>query len=129
MQASDPEAVVQAWQEAANDQDIDRLLQLSAPNIEVAGPRGSSAGQQALRDWVTRAGLTLQTLNVFARGDAVVVEQHGIWRSGDTGQVTGDRTVASVFRVDDGRVASIARYDSLVEALAAAGLEQTDQQR
>jgi hypothetical protein len=35
-----PYKVVQAWQEAVNNQDLERLLQLSDPNIEIVGPRG-----------------------------------------------------------------------------------------
>jgi hypothetical protein len=72
-------AIVQAWQEAANSQNIDRLLELS---IEVVGPRGSGFGYQLLRDWIARAGLTLETLRVFVHGNTVVVEQHGAWKYG-----------------------------------------------
>ncbi len=41
MQHGDPVALVQAWQEAANRQNVDRLLEISDPNIEMVGPRGS----------------------------------------------------------------------------------------
>ena len=34
---------VQAWQNAANTQDKGRLLELSDPNIEIVGPRGSGS--------------------------------------------------------------------------------------
>ena len=51
-----PEAVVMAWQQAANASDIDRLLALSGPEIEIVGPRGSGRGHQLLRDWLARAG-------------------------------------------------------------------------
>jgi len=60
MQHADPVAIVQAWQEAANAQDADRLVEVSDPHIEVVGPRGSGFGHQLLRDWIARAGLTLQ---------------------------------------------------------------------
>ena len=125
MQQVNQAAIVQAWQEAANAQDSDRLLALSDPNIEIVGPRGSGFGQQLLRDWIARAGLTLKTLRVFTQADAVVVEQQGIWRALDTGEVTGEKTLASVFQVDNGRVVKFARYDSLSAALEAAGFDQT----
>ncbi len=35
-----PFALVQAWQDAANSQNIDRLIELSAPTIEIVGPVG-----------------------------------------------------------------------------------------
>ena len=119
--------VVQAWQDAANTQNVDGLIALSDPNIEIIGPRGSGYGHQLLRDWLGRAGLRLETLRVFARGDAVVVEQHGVWRSVETGDVTGERDIASRFRVDGERIVQFARYDSLSEALAEADLTFADE--
>ena len=53
--------VAHAWQDAANAQDIPRLLELSAPDIEIIGPRGSGFGHQLLKEWLARAGLTLTT--------------------------------------------------------------------
>ena len=125
MQQVDSVAIVQAWQEAANAQNIDTLLALSDPNIEIVGPRGSGFGHQLLRGWIARAGLTLKTLRVFAQADTVVLEQQGIWRALDTGEVTGEKTLASVFQVDKQRVVKFARYDSLAAALEAAGLDET----
>jgi len=125
MRHGDPVALVQAWQEAANGQNVDRLLELSDPNIEMVGPRGSSFGHQVLRDWLARAGLRLQTLGTFVDGNTVVVEQQGVWRSIETGEVTGEKIVASVFHVDDRRIVRFARYDNLNAALEAAGLDHS----
>lgn len=121
--------VAQAWQDAANAQDIPRLLELSAPNIEIIGPRGSGFGHQLLMEWLARAGLTLTTQRAFARGEMVALEQSGVWRDLATGEVRGERTLASTFRVNDQQqVAAFARYDSLAEAgLAAAGLAASDE--
>jgi len=127
MQYESPFAIVQAWQDAANSQNIERLVELSAPEIEVVGPRGSGRGTQLLRDWLGRAGLHLTTLRVFARGNIVVLAQHGIWRSLETGEVTGERDLASRFQVADQRVAQFARHDSLDVALNEAGLDYTDE--
>lgn len=127
MQQEQAVAVVQAWQEAANRQDGDRLVELSDPNIEIVGPRGSGFGAQLLREWLGRAGLTLETQRVFARDQVVVVAQHGVWRSTETGEVQGEADLASRFRVADGRVVQFARHDRLDQALAAAGLEPADE--
>ena len=121
-----PIAIAEAWQQAANQQDSERLLALSDPNIEVVGPRGSGYGHQLLRDWLGRAGLTLTTLRAFARGNTVVLAQHASWRSVETGDATGERDLASRFDVEGGRVVRFARHDSLAEALAAAGLNDAD---
>ena len=116
-----PLEVVQDWLRASNRQDIERLLALSDPNIELVGPRGSGFGQQLLLDWLRRAGLTLQTRRTFARGDAVVMAQHGVWRSPDTGTV-GEADVASRFRVSGGLVVQFARHDDITVALREAAL-------
>jgi len=63
----------------------------------------------------------------FVHGDTVVVEQHGVWHSLATGEVTGEKTLASVFRVDDQHVMRFARFDSLNAALEAGGLDQSDE--
>ena len=122
-----PRDVVQAWQEAANGRDADRLIALSTPDIEIVGPRGSARGHRVLRDWLARAGVELRPLRLFARRDHVVVAQHGAWRAAGTGEVIGEQVVASSFRVVDGRVARVARFDSLDVALADAGLGKVDE--
>ena len=120
-------ALVQQWQEAANQQSGDRLVELSAPDIEVVGPRGSGHGYQLLREWLTRAGLHLTTLRAFARENVVVLAQHGVWRSVETGEITGEQDVASRFRIDGQRVGQFARYDTLDVALNEAGLHYSDE--
>ena len=129
MPHASPVSVVQAWLDAVNSQNIDRLIALSDPNIEIIGPRGSGYGHQLLRDWLGRAGLHLESLRVFARSDAIVVEQHGVWRSVETGEVAGERDIASRFRVDGERIVQFARYDSLSVALEEAGLTFADEKR
>jgi len=115
-------SVVDAWMAAANGQAVERLLELSDPAIELVGPRGSAHGHDVLRAWIARAGVTLTPQRTFASGDTVVVAQRGVWRSPETGE-TSEADVASVFRVRDGRVTYLARYDDLQTALAQAGIE------
>ncbi len=120
-------ALVQAWQDAANQQNSDRLIELSTPTIEVVGPRGSGHGYQLLREWLNRAGLHLTTLRAFARDNVVVVAQHGVWRSVETGEVTGEQDLASCFRIDGQQVVRFARYETLDAALKEAGLHSSDE--
>ena len=122
-----PLAVALAWVDAANRNDPDALVALSAPDVEVVGPRGSVRGAAVLREWVARAGLTLGTRRAFTRGDAVVLEQRAVWRSPETGEVVGEADVASRFRVEGGRVAAYERHDALGAALRAAGLGEPDE--
>lgn len=122
-----PFEIAQAWQDAANDARIDDLLRLSDPNIEIVGPRGSGYGHQLLRDWLGRAGAQLTMLRAFTRDDVVVLAQHGVWRSVETGEVTGERDLASRYRIADGRVTQFERYETLDAALTGAGLTPGDE--
>jgi ketosteroid isomerase-like protein len=118
---------VLAWQDAANTQDSDRLLELSAPDIAILGPRGRGTGHQLLRDWLARAGLTLTTQRIFQRGDTVVLAQHARWQSSATGDSASEADLASRFRVHDQRVIEFERYDDLASALAAATMSEADE--
>jgi hypothetical protein len=120
--------VVQAWQAAANDQNIDRLLELSAPDIAIVGPRGRGTGHQLLRDWIARAGLTLSTLRIFQRDDTVVLAQRGTWQSSAINGLPSEADLASRFRVRDQRVVEFERYEDLASALAAANMNEADEQ-
>ena len=119
--------VVEAWHDALDAGDAERVVALSHPDVEVVGPRGRSSGARLIRDWVDRAGVSIAPLRVFHKADTVVVEQAAEWRSGESGEVIGSQTVASVFVVSSGRVASVARYDDLAEALDTAELEHSDE--
>lgn len=125
--STSPAEVTHAWIDAANRQDSDDLVELSDPDIEIVGPRGSVRGAAVLREWLMRAGLTLNNKRTFARDGAVVVEQHGVWRSVETGAIVGEADVASRFEVRDGRVTAFQRYDDLRAALIAAGLKESDE--
>jgi hypothetical protein len=129
IQFDSPLPIVHAWQDAANHGDVDRLLELSDPDIEIVGPRGSGRGHQLLRDWLLRAGLNLKTLRAFVREETVVLVQHGVWASIATGGTSGEGDIVTRFLVSDGRVAQVERYDTLDAALQAAGLGPHDEMK
>ncbi|HET6319632.1 MAG TPA: nuclear transport factor 2 family protein [Chloroflexota bacterium] len=106
------------WHDAVNAQDVERLVALSAENVEVGGPRGAGRGSALLREWFARAGVRLEPGRVFARENRVVVEQDATW-PGQPPQI-----VASAFEVHDGRVSRVIRYAALTEALEAAALDE-----
>ena len=118
-----------AWHEALNSGDVERLVALSHPDIEVGGPRGTGRGTQLLREWIGRAGISLDPRRIFQQADMVVVEQEAEWRSTGTGDVIGNQTLASAFVVRDDRVASVSRYPDLAEALHATDLDELHETR
>ena len=115
--------VVEAWHDALNAGDVERLVALSHPEIEVGGPRGGGRGEALLREWVERANVRLRPRRVYGSGDAVVAEQEAVWMTADGGNPSDSMLVASVFDVRDGRVAAVVRHGSLEEALDASGLD------
>lgn len=121
--------VVEAWHEALNGGEIDRLVELSHPEVEVGGPRGTGRGAQLLREWVDRANIHLEPRRIFHSADTVVVEQWAKWRSTDAGWVTGSQTVASVFVVRDGLVTRVVRYPDLADALDATNLDESHEKK
>ena len=128
MTSSEP-CIVEAWHESLNGGDVDRLVALSHPDVELGGPRETSHGSQILREWVERANIRLDPRRVFHQAETLVVEQEAEWRSAETGQVIGSQTVASIFLVRDERIVSVSRYDNLVDALSAANLDESHEAR
>lgn len=119
--------VVLAWLAAVNAAEVETALAHTAPDVSIIGPRGTSRGREVLRAWLGHAGATFATRAIYARGDAVVVAQHGTWHDPATGAVRGEAEVATRFRVADGQVAELQRYDDLATALAEAQLTPADQ--
>jgi hypothetical protein len=113
--------VVRDWHGAVNRGDADELVALSREDIEIGGPRGTATGSSILRDWVGHAGIQLEPGRWFAGPGIVVVEQIATWRTSDGG-LTEPATIASSFRVEDGKVNKMVRFESLEAALTANGL-------
>lgn len=120
-------AVVEAWQNAASAKDVEGLLAVSDPYIEVVGPRGSAHGHAILREWIARAGLQLRSKRAFVRGDVAVVEQDAVWHSVETGEKLSDSVIASVFHVADERVTYFSRHESVESALKESELTEDDE--
>ncbi|HEY7270091.1 MAG TPA: nuclear transport factor 2 family protein [Dehalococcoidia bacterium] len=92
-------------------------------DVELGGPEGEGQGHDLLREWFDRSGLSLELGAFLQRGEVVVVSQEAQWSSG-AGGAGAVETVASVFRVRDGIIVSIHRYQDLDAALAAGGISK-----
>jgi ketosteroid isomerase-like protein len=127
MRPLDPVAVVQAFHDHLNDRKVEELLGLATDNVRVGGPRGAGEGRHLLEEWVGRASITMTPRRWFRAGDTVVVEQDATWHDPDTGAETGRQTVATVFTIEDGQIAAIARYGFLAEAVHGANMDETNE--
>jgi hypothetical protein len=110
--------VIADFHAAVNAADPDRAAALAVTDVEVGGPRGAGRGVDLLRGWVSDSGIRLDPVAAYPAGDgAVVVAQRARWSGDDT-----VHEIATVFRLSgDGRLAAMIRYESLADALAAAG--------
>ena len=119
--------VVEAWLDAVDRADAAAATALCAPDLEVAGPRGSVRGREVLAPWLARAGFTARPLRWFCgAGGSVVVEQDATWTDPATGTERGRAVVAAQFLVTDVRIVRFQRHDDgLPAALAAAGLGES----
>lgn len=120
-----PVDIVRDWHEAVNAGDLGRLDGLVTNDVEIGGPRGTSAGRNVHHEWIGRAKINLVPLRYWARGDSVVAEESARWMQ-ENGEMTSPVTAFSVFQLVDDRITAIARFDSLSEALAKAGLTAAD---
>ena len=118
--------VVRDWHDAVNHGDVDGLIAVSSEDIEIGGPRGTATGSSVLRDWLGRAGIHLEPGRWFAGKANVVVEQVATWRTSQGG-MTEPAIIASSFRVEEGLVNRMIRFESLEDALAANGLTMQDE--
>jgi hypothetical protein len=119
--------LVQAFHDNLNDRNVSGVLDLAADNVRVGGPRGSGEGKYLLEEWVGRANITMTPVRWFRANDTVVVEQRAVWRDPDSGAETGTQTVASVFTIEGGLIAGIARYGFLAEAVHGANMDETNE--
>ena len=121
-------AVAAGWLSAVNHQDTARIVDLSAEDIEIIGPRGSARGRQVLAGWLARAGFAASNLRWFCGADGnVVVEQDARWSDPATKAEPGRARVASRFVIRGETVAAYQRHDTLDAALSAAGLTAADE--
>jgi hypothetical protein len=127
MSSPDAIALVQAFHDNMNDRKVNAVLNLASNTVRVGGPRGSGEGKHLLEEWVARANITMTPRRWFRDGDKVVVEQLAVWRDPETGAETGSQTVATMFTIENGQIAAIARYGFLAEAVNSANMDETNE--
>lgn len=112
---------VTQWHEAVNAGDIEGAVACTHPEVEVGGPRGTGRGHDLMRGWLTRSGIRLEPQHEIAEeppgSGRVVVEELARWTADNTPfpAPTEPTPTWVVFRVEDGCVVSVARYETRAE--------------
>jgi len=117
--------IVRAFHDVLNARDTAGVLALATDDVRIGGPRGTGEGKQLLSEWVARASITMEPQRWFHTEGMVVVEQIARWHDPDSGTETSSQRVATAFGIQDGLIASIARYGDIGEAVTSAGMDET----
>jgi hypothetical protein len=119
--------VVLLWHEALNMKHKRGLAELVTKNVKMSGPKGDVEGVNIMLEWMDRANITLEPKRYFQSGEIIIVEELAVWQEGGTEKEINSAKAASVFVLDDGRIASIQRFDNLNKAFEATGLNERNQ--
>jgi len=107
------------WHQAVSAKDVDRVLALCTPDVELRGPSGTASGHDQVRDWLARSGIRLRLRSLTSWHGAFLAVQEATWpRVGDQPAAPAEACV-TVFGVRDGKVSSVARYATVEEAESA----------
>jgi ketosteroid isomerase-like protein len=99
-------------------------LRWAATNPEAREYRGREGVLQAFREWVAPFGeYYVEPLDFIEVGDRVVVPQRQ-WGIGSTSGIPVEVEVTYVYEIRDNQMTRIDEYDTLDEALEAAGLRE-----
>jgi hypothetical protein len=108
------EDVIRAWHAAVNDGDLERVADVVSDPIVVLGPKGAGPITPAqFAEWVVRSGIKLVPTRWHPVSERlVVVEEDATWPESPE-----PATVATVFRLTDGKVSAALRKPDLESAL------------
>ena len=112
---ADDAAALAAWHDAVNAGDIDAAVALCSDDVAVQGPRGVGHGHDLVRGWLTRSGIRLDPQEELVGSDGrFVVREVARWTTADApdGAPLEPTETWCVFQVGDGKVTSIARFET-----------------
>ena len=99
-------------------------LRWARGNPEVRVYQGRDGVLQAFREWVQPfSEYYVEPLDFIEQGDLVIVPQRQ-WGIGNTSGISVEVEVTYVYELRDNQIARIDEYDTLEEALEAAGLSE-----
>jgi limonene-1,2-epoxide hydrolase len=124
-----PAEAVNAFIDAFNAEDLDALVAVLDPEVEIQGRRGLVIGPDEAREWATRKPsgdlhqrLVLDGLRTDGHPAVALVRRQWLWADG--GEIAEEEELAVLVSfAGDGRIAGWHPFDDRAEALRAAGLD------
>jgi hypothetical protein len=117
------ETLINAWHDAVNNRDLAAAEATVTDPVEVSGPRGThTITAREFADWIIKSGIRLRPLSAHPVDDVtMVIEQEATWpdNADPDAAATPSTPVATLFKIRDGGLATIRRFDSLHDALRA----------
>jgi ketosteroid isomerase-like protein len=113
--AISPHQVLAVWHAAVNAGDVEAAVACCDEQVAVRGPRGVGHGHDLVRGWLVRSGIRLEPEeDLVERDGRFVVRESARWTaaSAPAGAPTEPTTTWCVFTVADGKVTSIARFET-----------------
>jgi SnoaL-like domain len=107
------------WHQAVSAKDVNRVLSLCTPDVELHGPSGTGSGHDLVRDWLSRSGIRLRLRSLTSWHGTFLAEQEATWPLAAGQPAAPAVACVTVFGVRDGKVSSVARYDTVEEAESA----------
>jgi hypothetical protein len=114
---------VHEWHRVVNERDLDAARHIVTDDVSIGGPKGQASGRDVFIDWIAHAGIRLVPVSWHPVTDTtIVVVQDATWPGRtDSDPAAAPIRLATLFRLEDGRIAAALRFDSLRQALTATG--------
>ena len=120
---------IRAFIDAFNAEDLDALVAVLDPEVEIQGRRGLVIGHAEARDWATRKPsgdlhqqLVLEGVRIDGHPAVALVRRQWLWKDRD--EVADEEELGILVSfAEDGRIARWQPFDDRAEALHTAGLE------
>ena len=110
--------VLRHWHDAVNAGDIEAAVACCDTQVAVQGPRGVGHGHDLMRGWLARSGIRLEPKeDLVEHGGRFVVREIARWTTADApdGAPVEPTETWCVFTVADGKLTSVARFETIAD--------------
>lgn len=124
----DPAAVVGAFVDAFNAENLDAMVAVLSESVEIHGGRGVVRGRERAREWATRRPtgelrqrLVVDRVHEDSAPPVALIRRQWLWS--EDGEIADEQRLGVLVELDaDGLIRRWRPFDDPAEALAVAGL-------